>query len=254
MVLRNQASNEYFLDLIKQCLAMVEKQGIDISVDGENGNVKGYLICAYIPDKVMLLKTKQHNGEYCCNKCYQSGTNFRTNTNGNVWVLPYCEENPDGSKHCHADFARDAGDAVRGGNGVHGIKGPCICWDWLILTLWKVSSLTTHCVLHGVVELVGGLWFSTEHAKELFSLHSFLPLMDKRLKNICPIRSITRLSKTGWYISLEGIGLLRMTVLSFYPIVTGHHKTIIFVTLVHPCGSHFSSHPRMCYAKWYTQG
>ena len=37
-----------FLDPIKRCLVRVEKHGIDISIDGENRNVKGYLICASV--------------------------------------------------------------------------------------------------------------------------------------------------------------------------------------------------------------
>ena len=108
----------------------------------------------------MLLEMKQHNGEYCCNKCYQSGTNFRTNTNGNVRVLPYCEENLDGPKRCHAHFVRDAGDAVPGGKAMHGIKGPCVLLGLAQFDLVKSVTIDRmHGVLQGVVKLVGGLVF-----------------------------------------------------------------------------------------------
>ena len=145
-----------FLDPIKRCLVMVETQGIDINVNGENRNVKGYLICASadIPAKAMLLEMKQHNGEYCCNKCYQSGTNFRTNTNGNIRVLPYCEENPNGPNVVMQILwetleMRYVVERLR----VHGIKGPCML---LGLTLWKVSPLTTCTVCYRVLWNLSG--------------------------------------------------------------------------------------------------
>ena len=188
-----------FLKPIVESLTFMERTGVSILVDGVKFICKAFLICATadIPVKAMLLEMKQHNGEYSCSKCLQPGSNFRTINNGNIRVFPYDEKNPSGPARNHNSFLDDASKAIDTGKPVHGIKGPCVLYGLSCFDLVKSVSIDyMHCVLQGICKLLGGLWFSNANAKEMFSLHSFLPLIEKRMKSLKSIHNVTRIPRS----------------------------------------------------------
>ena len=184
-----------FLGPIRKALASIEKDGISISIDGEMHTCRGFLICATcdIPAKALVLGMKQHNGEYSCTRCQQSGRNYRTDTKGNVRVFPYQTEDPTGPSRTHENYQADAISATTTGVPTRGIKGPS---PLLGLQCFDIIRGTTvdymHCILQGVTKLMCSLWFAGKNSKELFSLNKLTPTVDKRLKNINPVQSITR--------------------------------------------------------------
>jgi len=62
-----------------------------------------------------------------------------------------------------------------------------------------VKSTSTdymHCVLQGITKLLLNLWFSASYAKEEFSLHSLVGVIDDRSLSIKPVISAGRIPRS----------------------------------------------------------
>jgi hypothetical protein len=177
----------------------VLKEGIKVHVNQKEEYCHGYLIClsADLPAKSLALNMVQFNGQSSCIKCLQPGCNFRTVTKGNVHIFPYQDENPDGPPRTSDSVKVDAHKATTTKTNTHGIKGP----SFLMMTesfdyVRSTAVDYMHCALLGIERLLTNLWFLPKHAKELFSLYSYLDLVDSRLSQIKPPGTISRLPRS----------------------------------------------------------
>ena len=187
------------------------KKGVDVNAQGRTLHVKGHLICMScdIPARSMVLNMNQHNGEYSCIKCVQSGANHCTQKGGNVRVFPY-QVHPDGNADMNTKFNHvvgpqrsatqshgDGEKAVTEGQVTHGIKGSSFLMECPGFDYVKGVSIDyTPLVFLGVVRLLMKLMFSPAHANGSFSLSKLVDLVDDRLSNIKPSHLITRVPRS----------------------------------------------------------
>ena len=181
-------------------LKVLEENGVNVNVKGQNVNCKGFLICgtADLPAKSLALNMVQFNGSYSCFKCTDKGETFKTQKGGSVHIFPLKtpQESYDSQRN-DQQVIQDARAAITERKPVNGIKGPSFLMGLKSYSFVHSTSIDyMHCVLLGISKLLITLWFSATHASEGFSLIKFVDIVDERLLRIQPPNYITRIPRT----------------------------------------------------------
>ena len=188
----------FYLKPIVEELITLKTHGLEVN----SPHVSRPFICKVVllagscdlPAKCLVLNSIQYNGMYGCAKCRQPGKTACTNrVNGHTYVYPFDRNDPIGPKRTASEYALDDRKAHNENTIVNGVKGP----TWLMkLQHYDIIAGTAvdymHCALLGVMKYLLGLWFNSEHNKEIFYIGRSVLLVDKRLKEITPPSIISR--------------------------------------------------------------
>ena len=148
-----------FFDPLHKSLKNLDN-GVDIQTEGKTFRVKGHLVCMScdIPARSMVLNMNQHNGEYACIKCVQSGKNLRTDKGGNIRIFPYQEhqdphidvrsklDHSSGPPRTALESYDDGVSAGNSGKAIHGIKGPSFLMQCPGFDFVKWVTILTTCI------------------------------------------------------------------------------------------------------------
>lgn len=189
-----------FTEPFLKSLKPLETDGVIIqSPDGTVSKTCVFVICgtADLPARSLMCNTVQYNGKYGCCKCLQPGETFKTSHRGHVHVFPFDVENPEGPPRTHEGILQDANTALNENKVINGIKGPTFLQRLKYYDLAAGVCIDyMHGVLLGVTKLLLTLWFSTEKSTEIFSVHKSVEFVDKRLTDIKPPNSISRVPRS----------------------------------------------------------
>ncbi|KAJ8313371.1 hypothetical protein KUTeg_009075 [Tegillarca granosa] len=150
---------------------------------------------ADLPARSLVCNSVQFNGKYGCSKCLQAGETCKTSARGHVHIFPF--HSSESQLRSHDGVKSDAIKALETDTVTNGIKEPTFlqCLQYYDL-VDGVCIDYMHGVLLGVTKLMMKLWFSTEKSSELFSISSSVDLVDKRIRNIKPPNSISRVPRS----------------------------------------------------------
>lgn len=186
---------EPFLKSLKQMETVgVEIQTLDTTFTSHVIVIGG---TADLPARSLVCNSVQFNGKYGCCKCLQPGETCKTSARGHVHIFPFQVDSPEGQLRSHDGVKSDGIKALETDTVINGIKGPTFlqCLQYYDL-VDGVCIDYMHGVLLGVTKLLMNLWFSSEKSSEFFSVSSLVDLVDKRIKNIKPPNSITRVPRS----------------------------------------------------------
>ena len=189
-----------FLRPFHSALKGLEEDGVSITLPDKTTFVsKSILLMGTcdMPAKAAVCNCVQFNGFYGCFRCKQPGRSFKSAKGGTIHTFPFNRENPKGPIRTHAGNQSDAFEAQNLGKSVDGIKGP----SWFSLLkghdIIKGTSIDyMHSVLQGVMKSLMNLWFNPSFSSEPFNISAKIQDIDKRLSEIKPPNTISRLPRS----------------------------------------------------------
>lgn len=123
--------------------------------------------------------TKQFNGEYGCNWCYEKG---EVAAKGNGFTRVYVSQTRDVRPRTHSQHFDDVKTAVETGTCVKGVKGPS---PLMLLTFFNIilgfAFDYMHGILLGVSRQLTTLWFESKYHGERWYLGREIITIDKLL-------------------------------------------------------------------------
>lgn len=154
--------------------------------------VRGILMSCDTPARCKVLTMKQFNGSFGCTYCLHPGTveEHSTNNNRKYSVFPKYEY----TLRTHEDTLNLMNDFYITGETINGILGvsPLIAIeDFNLIDGTPIEYL--HCVLEGVTDLFGQLWFEpSNHFEDYYITPRGKEIINKNIECIKPLKSFTK--------------------------------------------------------------
>lgn len=154
--------NSFLQSFVDDCIQL-EQEGLTVQHTGQSTQMYVFnLVCVY--DSVArcsVQNTKQFNGEYGCNWCYEKG---EVVAKGNGFTRVYVSQTRDVRPRTHSQCFDDVKTAVETGTCVKGVKGPS---PLMLLTFFNIilgfAFDYMHGILLGVSRQLTTLWFDSKY-------------------------------------------------------------------------------------------
>lgn len=186
-----------FLTPLVQDLNKLYSQGMKLIIDNQEILCKAKLVVVTmdLQARASVLHMTQHNGEFPCNFCMESGE-VVTSLSGKGHNRAFGYKEIGSQTRTDENIRQDSKQAQQQKVRIHGFTGESVLLylhDFSLVTNVTIDYM--HGILLGVTKKLLTIWTDTRNSAETFYIGKHVKNIDKLLKNICPPYLISRLPR-----------------------------------------------------------